>query len=54
MNSADGCTTAAAAATAATQAVADPDDKNAVNGPDAVPIDEFELMGDVPYDPDME
>ena len=53
VNSADGCTTAAAA-TAATQAVADPDDKNAVTDPDVVPIDEFELMGDVPYDPDME
>ena len=61
VNSADGCTTAAtgattaaAAATAATQAAASPDDKKAVTYPEVVPIDEIELMGDVPYDPDME
>ena len=58
VNSADGCTTAAVgaatAATAATQAAASPDDKKAVTYPEVVPIDEIELMGDVPYDPDME
>lgn len=58
VNSADGCTTAATGATtaaaAATQAAANPDDKKAVTYPEVVPIDEIELMGDVPYDPDME